>query len=217
MSFKAIIFDHDGTLVDSEGVHFSIWHTLLKDRNIHFTQEAYQKDHCGVPTRKNAELIVEQYETGLTAEQLCELKQEHLKAWLGKQPFPLMPMALEALQVCRDKGMKIAMATGAGDLEANATLAGHQLGSFFDAVVTKDQVRHSKPAPDTYLLAIEKLGVKASECAAIEDSFTGVAAAKAAQLTCISVAYDQAKQHDLSRADGHAKDLLDAVEKVFSL
>lgn len=217
MPFKAIIFDHDGTLVDSEGVHFSIWHKLLKELHIDFSKEAYQKDHCGVPSLKNAQLLVEHYETGLTAEQLCLRKQAHLSAWLEQQPFPLMPLAREALQACRDKGLKIGLATGASDLEAGATLSGHQLQAFFDVVVTKDQVRHSKPAPDTYLLAMEKLGVEAAQCVAIEDSFTGVAAAKAAHLTCVSVSYEPAKQHDLSRADAHAKDLLDAVEQVFLL
>ncbi|SMF20789.1 haloacid dehalogenase superfamily, subfamily IA, variant 3 with third motif having DD or ED [Alteromonadaceae bacterium Bs31] len=217
MRIDAVIFDHDGTLVDSEGIHFSIWQELLAQQGINFHREEYLNHHCGVPSKRNAELIVERHKLNTSSQQLLTNKQQKLDAWLHDHTFPLLPLAREALQECRKAQLKIGLATGAGRNEALRTVEGHNLAQYFDTLVTKDDVKNSKPAPETYLLAARHLAVEPEHCIAIEDSSTGVASAKAAGMQCITVKYELAKNQDLSSADYHCNDLLQAVDKALTL
>ena len=217
MSFSAIIFDHDGTLVDSEGIHYNIWRELLStDFGIKFSKQEYLNHHCGVPTLQNAETIVQQYALDLNAQQLYQRNTQAMHAWLSENSFPLFATAKPALDQCRNAGLKIGLATGASNTEANATLKGHELAEYFTAVTTKDDVEHTKPAPETYLLTAHKLGVEPQACIAIEDSSTGIASAKAAGMVCIAVSNDYSVSQDVSLADHQVDDLQQAVNLVLT-
>lgn len=217
MAISGIIFDHDGTLVDSEGVHFSIWQNLLLPYGISFSKTEYLQHHCGVPTRRNAELIVAQHELDISPEELYQKKQHEMQQWLQQQCFPAMHGARAALLQCHSAGLKIGVATGAGQLETQSSLQSHNLDSLVAAVTTREMVTNSKPAPDTYLQTLDALQLRADVCVAVEDSTTGIASAKAAGLACIAVAYDFAKGQDLSRADHYAANLLEAVAIALAL
>ena len=201
MSTLGIIFDHDGTLVDSEGIHFDIWQQLLAGYGLDFSRQEYLDDYCGVPTLQNAQLIINQYKLALSAEQLSTRKQEAITKRLLSAPFPLMPGAKEALIYCQNAGLAIGLASGAGRAELESTLNEHQLAQFFQAVTSKDDVKNSKPAPESYLTTLKKLKLPANHCVAIEDSNTGIRSAKSAGLYCIAVTYEFAKTQDLSIAD----------------
>lgn len=217
MPLKAIIFDHDGTLVDSEGIHFGIWKTILAEYGVDFNQETYRDHHYGVPTMTNAQTIIARHQLDVSAEALFKQKRKGLSDWLSQQPFPLLPTVAEALQLCREHQLAIGLATGAGDLETSTSLRGHKLEGYFDAIATKDDVTNSKPAPDVYQLALQKLGLKPEDVVAIEDSVTGLTSAKAAGLRCIAVKYKYACPQNMAAADGQAADLLSAVKMAFEL
>jgi len=218
LGIAAIIFDHDGTLVDSEGVHFTIWQQLLSDNfGIKFNKQEYLNHHCGTPTLRNAELIVQQHGLNLNPQDLCDLKQQALQVVLNRNPFPLMPFALEALDLGKQAGVKMGVATGANHSEVTSSISSHKLEDFFQTIVSKDDVDNSKPAPDTYLKAALELGVEPRECMAIEDSLTGIRAAQAAGMTCIAVTYAFSKHQDLSLADYRVDNLKQAVEIALGL
>ncbi|WP_018414427.1 HAD family hydrolase [Teredinibacter turnerae] len=217
MSLHGIIFDHDGTLVDSEGVHFSIWQEILAGMSVGFTKEAYLLHYCGVPTRKNAEDLVAQHNLPITADELYRTKQQRLEQRLAATPFPAMPGARDAMVQCRQAGLKVGIATGANRFELDTSIAAHNFGDFVQAATTRDDVTRSKPAPDTYLRTLEQLQLPATEAIAVEDSTTGIAAAKAAGMRCIAVAYEFAKGQDLSAADYHVDDLSAAAALAISL
>ena len=95
--------------------------------------------------------------------------------------------------------MRLGLASNSPRFLVDDALATAGLTDAFDAIVTSDEVAHAKPAPDMYLLACERLGVEPSEAVALEDSTSGVTAAKAAGLTCIAV--PQFAETDVSAAD----------------
>ncbi len=217
MRIDAVIFDHDGTLVDSEGIHYAFWRELVAREGKTFSYEEYLNHHCGVPSKQNAELICSHHQLNISPQQLLADKRQLLESWLKKQTFPLLAGAEAALGLAQKAGLKIGLATGAERREALRSLEGHSLAPYFQAVVTKDDVEFSKPAADTYLLAAQQMGVAPAHCIAVEDSTTGVASAKAAGMTCITVKYAMAKNQDLSQADYHCETLVEATEKALSL
>lgn len=196
---KGVIFDHDGTLVDSERYHYQIWAQLLKSFSVDFKEEEYIEHHSGVPSKENARKIIEDYGLNTSPEQLAAEKEVLSQAFFSQHTTQLVPFAESCIQFCLDKQLAVGVATGASRALIERSL-GHR--SFFPslkAIATGSDVERNKPAPDTYLLALKGLNLAANEVVAVEDSLPGVTSAKAAGIFCIAVntPYGQ----DLSHAD----------------
>jgi HAD superfamily hydrolase (TIGR01509 family) len=199
-TIKAILFDHDGTLVDSEHSHYEMWVSVLIPYGINLTIEEYIRHHAGIPTPANAAYIVDKYAMKIAPSVLIEAKNSATESFLSKQSFPLTTGAREAIGLFSQKGVKLAIVTGAGKEGVNATILSNCFGGKFQAIVSGDDVENSKPSPDCYLLAIQRLAVNASECIAIEDSENGVTAAVSANIPCIAISTPMSRHHDLSKA-----------------
>lgn len=182
---RAVIFDHDGTLVDSEPHHLAAWQELLAPYNATLSTEEYQRHLSGRPSLASAQWLTERFDLPLAAEALFQQKHRALCAWLEHQAYPLMPGALPLLQALLETGTPLAVASGASSSEVQSSLERHNLHPFFPVVVTRDQVTHNKPAPDVYLLAAQQLGIAPEDCLAIEDSDSGQRAALAAGMSCL--------------------------------
>jgi HAD superfamily hydrolase (TIGR01509 family) len=201
MVLKAVLFDHDGTLVDSEGVHYQMWLEILKPYGVSISAEQYMQIYSGMPTSDNARDLIERFKLPVSIDDLVTQKLDYAHAYLKQHAFPLMPDAQAILDYFKQQpSIQQAIVTGAGTQIVNATVRAHQLKDYFTTIVSYDDVEHSKPAPDCYLLAQERLGLKASECIAIEDTEHGVAAAVAAGVACIAIPNAQSQQHDFSKA-----------------
>ena len=201
MRIKAILFDHDGTLVDSETIHFEIWQELLQKYHVTLPELDYKNYHSGTPTSRNAEILVNQYGLGITASDLAKEKDEFTIAFLDTKQFPLMPFVRNIIDHFYKLNLKLGVVTGAGRYGINSTLKGHDLAKFFDVVSTSEDVEKSKPDPSVYLFALKELGLNADEAIAIEDTENGIKAAKAAGLICCAVKNEYSASHDLSSAD----------------
>lgn len=186
-TLRAVIFDHDGTLVDSEGRHFELWQQTLEPYNIHFRAEEYIAEHSGIPTLQNAEVLVNKYQLPLSAQALYEEKEKLVRASLHGEAFALIPGVLECMQAFQKADLLMAIATGAGKTEVTSSCEAHGFNQYIKAAATSDEVENGKPAPDVYLLAAKKLGVKPENCIAIEDSNNGLQAALAAGMPCLVV------------------------------
>ena len=215
---QAVIFDHDGTLVDSEGSHHKIWQRLLKRWGIDFSLQEYIQGHAGVPTLQNAKSLFDTYDISLKDHNaLFRMKEAETQAQLKKAAFPLLPFVKDTLSACQNLPLRIGLATGASQVEVNSTLRGHGLQHFFETVATRDEVENSKPAPDVYLLAAQNLQCPAEQCIAVEDSESGVRAAKSAGMYCIAIPNAFSQGHDLSSANYLASDLKSALARITSL
>ena len=194
---KAILFDHDGTLVDSAVTHFELWKTVLEKHNVELAEQGYKDFHSGTPTPRNAEILVEKYALTITPQTLAEEKEKLTHEFFTNNTFPLMPDSIDTIQHFHKMGLKLGVVTGAGRFGVESTLQGHQLTEYFDVITTGEDVIKSKPDPAVYLLAMERLGVEPDECVAIEDTENGIRSAIAAGMVCCAVKNDYSAGHDL--------------------
>lgn len=185
---EAVIFDHDGTLVDSEPVHHQMWAATLAEHGVVLTRERYQTGLSGKPTIDSAKMLVAEHGLVLTAEDICNAKLSRIRAHLQTQAFPLIPPARELMQWLAAHNIPMAVASGAARDEVAASIAAHGLAPYLSAVSTRDDVQHNKPAPDVYLHAAAALGVAPARCVAIEDSDSGQLAAQQAGMKCLRIA-----------------------------
>lgn len=213
---QAVLFDHDGTLVDSEPVHLALWQEVLAPLGVALDLATYKACHAGIPTPANAVDMVRRFGLALAPQALAAAKHEATARWLARQPFPLMPPARAAVQRLRGAGLRLAIVTGAEAAGAQRTLRGHDLEAWFDTVVSGDDVLRSKPAPDCYRLALQRLGLPPEACIALEDTEAGVQAATGAGLRVLAIPHALSAHQDLRRAHRRMADLAEAADWVLA-
>ncbi|MCR6651637.1 MAG: HAD family phosphatase [Cellvibrionaceae bacterium] len=192
----AVIFDHDGTLVDSEPVHLSCWREVLKPHRATLSQEDYQRNLTGMPSSYSAAWLVDKFNLDTAPDALLSEKQKLLRELLTNEPFPLMPEVEPLLKYLRGLGLPLAVATGASRDEVASSLDKHGLKNYFATVISKEDVANNKPAPDVYQLAAQKLGIATDRCVAVEDSDNGEQAARAAGMRCLRYQHRGASASD---------------------
>jgi HAD superfamily hydrolase (TIGR01509 family) len=197
---RAVLFDHDGTLVDSEPTHHRLWNEVLAAYGVRIPDDLYRTLYAGLPTRANAEDVARRFGLAESPERLMQAKLAATRAYLARAAFPLMPGAARALRDLQGFGLRLAVVTGANPDGVQATLRFHGLGPLIEVIVTGDDVPRSKPAPDCYLLALERLGLEAGECVAVEDTEYGLRSAHLAGVPCLAVPTDMSRNHDFSKA-----------------
>jgi len=184
---KAIIFDVDGVLVDTEALVSRAAARLFGELGVSVSPHVFQA-HVGSGPERYLALPAE--EAGLeldlesAVDRLDELFLEESAAGV-----PRFPGAVAMLSLARDYGLKRAVATSAHRAKLERNLAAFGLSEEnLDAVVSCEAVSRNKPAPDIYLYCAEQLGLKPEECLVVEDSMNGVKAAVDAGMPCIAVA-----------------------------
>ena len=191
MQIRAVIFDLDGVLADSEPSWNEIDAKMLAEYGATYRGE-YHREVLGV----SYPLAIEFYKKafGITAptEEMMkrrgEIATEFFATRIGL--FPNVKEVLNELRQIRQSGsnkLRLALATSSVGASARPFLDRHQLTAFFEVIITGDEIERGKPDPDIYLRTAEKLGVTASECLVVEDSLSGIAAAKAAHMRVAAI------------------------------
>jgi HAD superfamily hydrolase (TIGR01509 family) len=207
--YRAVIFDMDGLLLDTE----TLWHAAETDlfarHGAEFTWDdkmavigtsydftsAYFADRLGLPRDRGPALVRE----------MLELMHERVRRAVDARPG-----AVELVARLRELGgVALGLASNSPRYLVDDALRTAGLADAFDAIVTSDDVERAKPAPDIYLLACERLGVKPADAVALEDSASGIAAARAAGLAVIGV--PQYAETDASAADRVVSSLEDLL------
>ncbi len=165
---------------------------------------------AGVPTKANAVDLVSRFDIDEAPERLADKKESVTREHLAQRAFPLMPGVLETVRHFHAIGLELAVVTGASANGVHATMARHELGRYFSVIVSGDEVRLSKPAPDCYLLALHRFGVTAADCVAIEDTQHGIEAASEAGIRCLAVPTEYSAHHDFHRATAVLGSMTDA-------
>lgn len=212
--FKAVLFDHDGTLVDSEAVHHALWNQVLQPYGVEIPRDVYMQHYSGVPALANGEDVRQRYGLSSSADALAEAKNNAAAVYLQTHAFPLMPGVRESLARLNAAGLRKGVVTGARMFAIAATLRSHAMAPEFEVVVSADEVVHSKPAPDCYLLALQQMGLQASEAVAFEDTEHGVASAIAAGVACVAIPTPMSAAQDFSAATVVVQDMAAAVDWV---
>ncbi|MFP4523046.1 MAG: HAD family hydrolase [Candidatus Woesearchaeota archaeon] len=184
---KAIIFDLDGTLINSIPYHLEIHKAVFKDLNITVSNEFFHTRCNGSSPKDFYKIILEHYAGNLDlydkAMVLCEEK-DALKIQELKQ-VKLFPQVRDVLERLKKQGLLLAVASSSPIKYIETFLEHTGIKDFFCCYTGGDEVKHSKPAPDIFLRAQEKLGIAKEDCVIIEDAVQGVLAAQNAGIECI--------------------------------
>jgi beta-phosphoglucomutase-like phosphatase (HAD superfamily) len=192
---RALIFDFDGVLADSEPLHLAAFQRALAPEGIVLTREDYYASYLGYDDGDAIAVALRRHrqpDDGARVRALMARKAEHFLALVGAG-VPLFP---GAAALVREAAAHVPLAIGSGALRREIELILNRAGlrDCFAAIVSAEDVAHGKPAPDTYLRACVALGDRApgllpAECTVVEDSPDGVEAARRAGMRCLAVCH----------------------------
>ncbi len=192
--YAALIFDMDGTLVDSGQLHEFAWTEMLNKYGIPIDR-LLMRSLAGVPTKGTIEILLEKFNLKVEAslDEMNDFKEQVVHDNMHKYVKPTA--LIEVAQ--RYHGKKpMAIGTGAYTQEAITIIGLCGLDKYIQVVVGADQVQNPKPAPDTFLRCAELLGVEATQCVVFEDSKLGLQAAASAGMAGIDVLLVHAVEND---------------------
>src|SRR4051812_21494191 len=181
----AVIFDMDGTLLDSESVYIAGMQDAARTLGLELPL-ALCHAMVGVPSRECNLMLQEHYGAAFDLAEFRGHFSTSVQRQMGER-VPLKPGVVELLDFLKAKGLPLAIATSAGRATAERNLGRAGLLDRFTALATRDDVEHAKPAPDVYLEAARRLGVAPPHCVAFEDSSIGILAAHAAGMRAVMV------------------------------
>ncbi len=199
MTFRALVFDFDGLILETEGPSLESWIEIFHE---HGFEVPLQKWHDDIgsdrgfePVDYLAALVGEGLDRDATQRRRDQRKNELIGA------LDLMEGVRDYIADARRMGLKLAIASSSSREWVLGHIERLRIHAFWDAVLTRDDVARTKPAPDLYVAAVKALDVHPSQAVALEDSPNGIAAAKEAGLRCVAVPNALTRDLDVSRAD----------------
>jgi len=184
---KAVLFDLDGTLVDSEWFYYKAWKAVLVNYAFDLTSVIWLNDIAGKTDVQAYEVLCDRYGLSLVKEEFLVRVKQQISQLYEEESVPLMPGVLDLISFLHQRQIILALVTSSQRGVAVYHLEHNGLMEYFTLLVTRTEVTHTKPDPEPYLLCLQELGLQAEDCLVLEDSVTGVTAAKAAGLTCYGV------------------------------
>lgn len=183
--FDAVIFDMDGTLLDTEAVFKAIVYEVCTEMGFAMTDHVHGR-MVGSSHEATAALLAEAFGTTFPYEMFDEKCRASMHSRMAGA-VPVKTGAVELISALRDLGVPLAVATSSRSHHALSHLEAAGVIGFFDTIVTRDDVTNPKPHPEPYLTAADRLRVDPRACLAFEDSHAGVRAAHAAGMRTIMV------------------------------
>jgi HAD superfamily hydrolase (TIGR01509 family) len=176
----------DGVLIDSEPLHEQSIIALSAELGDPITSKAVLDSFKGAPEMVMAGRLKEFYPASAGSPQQLILRKLDLYTELFPQ-VPVLPGVIDFLQRARSRGMRFALTTSANRATQELSFRTHELGPWFEAIVTGEDIARGKPDPEPYLLTAARLGLDPSDCVVIEDSLNGVLSGKAAGCAVIAI------------------------------
>lgn len=214
---KACIFDMDGVILDSEPFHMKFEQELFKSLSIEVGEEEHMK-FVGTTSHYMWELIRGKYNLPFSLEELVKKDRDNYYDFLvSKCDIKPIEGVKDLIRNLYNSGFKLAIASSSPMDVIQVVTEKLDINKYFNILVTGDYVKKSKPEPDIFLYAAEKLGVRFNECIVIEDSHNGILAAKNAGMKCIGFINKNSGNQDLTSADIIIKKFSDLKPKVFGV
>ena len=179
---KAIVFDMDGVLFDTEALCKKSWDKIARDHNITDMESVFMQ--CvGTNANDTRTLVLNHYGQDFPYDDFCRETSKWFREWIDENGMPMKPGVRELLVYLKEEGYQIGLASSTHREAILHHLESSGIVEYFSVIVGGDMVEHSKPRPDIYLMACKQLGVSPDEACAIEDSPNGIRAAHAAGMT----------------------------------
>jgi beta-phosphoglucomutase len=219
MHLKAVIFDLDGVIVSTDEHHYQSWKRLTAEEGIYFDRKINERLR-GISRMESLEIVLERSRKSYTAEAkqlLATRKNSYYQELIQKlTPQNILPGVLTFLEELKKLGVKIAI----GSSSKNTPLILKQIGldSYFDAVVDGNDIKRSKPDPEVFLLAAQRLGIPPDNCLVVEDAEAGVEAALAGGMRVLGLgSASKCPRASLRTADLSTVSMEDFLEECMEL
>jgi beta-phosphoglucomutase family hydrolase len=201
MSDKAMIFDMDGVLIDSEPAYLEMNKKLFVEFGIEMDEENY-KALVGLPSLPMWTMLKEKYNLQNSISDFMKLEKKRMVEILDSDIISKPIEGIyELLDILTEKNVKLSVASSSAKDNIDFVLGKLDLARYFDFIISGDEVINGKPAPDIFLRAAENLGSHPEKCYVIEDSANGIRAAKSAEMHSIGFLNNGANLQDLSEAE----------------
>ncbi|MDF2941654.1 MAG: HAD-superfamily hydrolase, subfamily variant 3 [Herbinix sp.] len=196
---KAVIFDMDGVIIDSEPMHTRAAILALQKYNVDVSLE-YIHGFIGSTTYYMCQKMIEDFKINVTTEELLKVNNEMKNQLLAAEGHIVIPYIIDLMKNLYGNGIKLIIASSSPTAAIEEVMNTLKIKDYFDGFISGMMVAHPKPAPDIFLEAAKRLGVDPSECLVIEDSSNGVSAAEAAGITSIGFVNPNSGNQDLRKA-----------------
>lgn len=190
MNIKAVIFDLDGVIVTTDNCHYKAWKKLADEEGIYFDREI-NEGLRGVSRMESLEIILSNGNRQYNEQEkqdMAQRKNEYYRELLSSiSPLDILPGVMKLISDLKKSKIKIAI----GSSSKNTPLILEKIGlkSYFDANADGNDIRNSKPDPEVFLLAAQRLNISPAKCVVVEDADAGIEAALAAGMHVIGVGY----------------------------
>lgn len=195
---KAVIFDMDGLMADTEPIHWKAYDTVFRQFGKKFPVEDNRRYFVGTSDIEAASAMVARYGLPVSPDELSRMKDRiHLSLLPSLVPQPGL---LELVHTLNDQKFSLAVASGSTREAVDAVLEILEVSNFFQVCCTANDVTHGKPDPEVFLLAAQKLDVLPIDCLVLEDSAKGIEAASRAGMLSIAIPTEETREGDFSKA-----------------
>ena len=190
----------DGVLINSEPVHYRVWKLALAARGIELDHEIYKP--CIVSTNGFLmDILHDNYGISRDDKELVETMEQIKKKVIAEEGFPIIKGVPQLLGRLKDSGYRLAIASSSPPAYIRQVVTSLGIDGYFELLVSGEQVKNPKPAPDVFLEAARQMKLDPEECLILEDSSNGCRAAKAAGMVCCAYFNPDSGKQDLSPAD----------------
>lgn len=219
MSLKAVLFDMDGVIVDTEPLHRKAYFKTFKDLGIEVSEDLYTS-FTGASTKRVAETLINTFNLNQTYEEIAKTKRDYFKDYFyNDEEFDLIPGVKDLIQHYYENGIKLILASSATMTTIGMVFEKFELEKYFSGKISGAELKESKPHPEVFLLAAEMANEPVENCMVIEDSTNGILAAHRAKIFCAAFRSPHSKNQDYTMADTVVSDYeelqLDKISKYF--
>lgn len=201
MPLKAVLFDMDGVIVDTEPLHRKAYFKTFEDLNISVSEEFYTS-LTGASTKKATTLIKEEFNLSVSPEDITSSKRKYFKHYFDTDPdFDLLPGVRDLIINYFENGIKLVVASSASMNTINWVFDKFDIGKYFIGKISGADLDESKPHPEIFIKAAQIADEPKENCLVIEDSTNGILAAHRAEIFCAAYKSEHSKmqKYDLAK------------------
>lgn len=211
VKIQGIIFDMDGVLIDTEIISFKYWEEAFKKYGYNYSMD-FHLSIIGRNDNSIRSILKETFGAEFPLDDICNYKSESMFKYLDEKGTPAKPGVYELLEFLNENNYKVAVATSTNRDRALQSLESIGIKDKFDTMVCGDEIENSKPHPEIFLKAAQKLGLNPENCIVVEDSAAGLEAGYKGGMTVINVP-DMKQPDDIMKKHTSivCKNLLDII------
>jgi HAD superfamily hydrolase (TIGR01509 family) len=198
---KAVIFDMDGVIIDSEPMHHKAYHNMFNEVGISVSRELYES-FTGQSTLNICKRLCDNFKLNESPETLVAIKRKHYKQFFDtNSSFGLIDGVLDLIKNYHENQLTLVLGSSAAMSSINMIFERFNLNQYFKAKLSGADLKASKPHPEIFEKAAKASGFNKNECMVIEDSTNGIEAAKSAGIYCVGFDSFHSKNQDYSKAN----------------